>query len=145
MGIEKIFPTELKDVKELVLKSFNKYVAPSYSEEGIKEFENFISDIDNLLKLDIYGAYDDNRNLMGIIAIRDNTHITLFFVDEKFKGNGIGRKLFDYVCDNYDEGYFTVNSSPDAKDVYEHLGFIFLDSEKIENGIRFYPMKIRYK
>ena len=146
MEIQKIFPSveELTKVKELVLDSFNKYIAPGYNEEGVKEFHEFINNIENLLKLDIYGAYSNENELMGIIAIRDNSHITLFFVDDKFKGKGIGRKLFDHVCKTYNEGYFTVNSSPDAKEIYEHIGFNYLDSEKIENGIRFYPMKMRY-
>ena len=38
-------------------------------------------------------------------------------------------------------GFFTVNSSPYAHEIYKHLGFFDTDSEQCINGLRFYPMK----
>ena len=49
--------------------------------------------------------------------------------------------LFDKVCELNASGYYTVNSSPYARGVYEHLGFEYTASEQSVNGLKFYPMK----
>ena len=79
--------------------------------------------------------------MLGIIATKNYNHIALFFVDGKFHKRGIGRALFDKICELNTAGYYTVNSSPYAKGVYEHLGFEYTDSEQSVNGLKFYPMK----
>ncbi len=45
------------------------------------------------------------------------------------------------ICELNTTGFYTVNSSPYAKEVYEHLGFVCTDTEQCVNGLRFYPMK----
>ncbi len=49
----------------------------------------------------------------------------------------IGRALFHQVK----KEDMTVNSSPYAEKVYEHLGFIATDAEQAELGMRYIPMK----
>ena len=44
-----------------------------------------------------------------------------------------------------DKNYFTVNSSPYAKEVYEHLGFECTDDLQCINGLKFYPMTMKVK
>ena len=44
-----------------------------------------------------------------------------------------------------DKNYFTVNSSPYAKEVYEHLGFECTDELQCINGLKFYPMTMKVK
>lgn len=44
------------------------------------------------------------------------------------------------ACELNDTGYYTVNSSPYAKGVYEHLGFETIGDEQCINGLRFFPM-----
>ena len=39
------------------------------------------------------------------------------------------------------DGYFTVNSSPYAHEVYKHLDFFDTDTERCISGLRFYPMR----
>lgn len=138
--IRKINNNELKEMIDLAWRVFLKYEAPDYSEEGILEFKKSINDPDFISKLEIYGAFEDDK-LLGMIATRGINHIAMFFVDENYQGMGIGRKLYNYICELNKDNYFTVNSSPYAKGIYEHLGFVCLNNLQEVNGIKFYPMR----
>lgn len=138
--IRKIKIDELDHTMKMVWKVFLKFEAPDYTEEGILEFKSCINDPKFISKLDMYGAFDDDK-IIGMIATRDGSHIALFFVDEMYQGMGIGRELYDKICDENTFGYWTVNSSPYAKSIYEHLGFECLSDLQELNGIKFYSMK----
>ncbi len=140
MEIRKIKEDEMPKVLDLTWRTFLEYEAPDYTEEGIKEFKKAIDDKNWISERDFWGAFE-NEKLLGIIATKNYNHIALFFVDGKFHKRGIGRALFDKICELNTAGYYTVNSSPYAKGVYEHLGFEYTDSEQSVNGLKFYPMK----
>ena len=88
-----------------------------------------------------YGVYNGNNKVLGVIATKDTTHIALFFVDGEYHKQGIGRKLYNKVESLNNKGFFTVNSSPYAHEVYKHLGFIDTDTKQCVNGLIFFPMK----
>ncbi len=140
MEIRKILKEEMKNALDLVWKVFLEYEAPDYSEEGIEEFKKSINDMNWVNAREFYGAFNKNQ-LLGVIATKDISHIALFFVDGKYQKQGIGRKLYNKVELLNNKGYFTVNSSPYAHEIYKHLGFIDTDVEQCINGLRFYPMK----
>ena len=142
MVIKRILNEEIKLALELVWNVFLEYEAPDYTEDGIKEFKKAIDDYDWVKARDFYGAYDENNRLLGVIATKDITHIALFFVDGKYHKQGIGRKLYEKVKSLNLKGFFTVNSSPYAHEIYKHLGFIDTNTEQCVNGLKFYPMKI---
>ena len=139
--IKRILNVEMKLAMDLVWKVFLEYEAPDYTEEGIQEFKKAIDDTAWIEARDFFGAYDDDNRLLGVIATKDITHIALFFVDGKYHKQGIGRKLYDKIKSINDKGFFTVNSSPYAHDVYKHLGFVDTNTEQCVNGLKFYPMK----
>lgn len=144
MEIRKIRKEEMKEALELVWKVFLEYEAPSYSEEGIKEFKKSIDDEEWINNREFFGAYENNL-ILGVIATKNKNHIALFFVDGKYHKRGIGKKLYGFVCDQNPDSFFTVNSAPYAEKVYEHLGFIKTNEEQKINGLRFIPMKANIK
>ena len=139
MEIRKIKDEEMPMALDLTWRTFLEFEAPDYTEEGIEEFRKSIYDKEWLAARDFWGAFD-NEKLLGLIATKNYHHIALFFVDGKYHKQGIGRKLYDYVESLNDKGYFTVNSSPYAHEIYKHLGFIDTNVEQSVNGLRFYPM-----
>ena len=145
MNIRKINKEEINEALDLVWRVFLEFEAPDYTEAGIKEFKRSIDDKEWVNKRDFYGAFDEDNKLLGVIATKDITHIVLFFVEGEYHKQGIGRKLYAEVKLLNKEGYFTVNSSPYAHDIYEHLGFIDTDTEQCINGLKFYPMKVVFK
>jgi len=140
LEIRKVLNEEMKDALKLVWRVFLEYEAPDYTDEGIKEFKKSIDDVNWVNAREFYGAFIEEK-LVGVIATKDATHIALFFVDRKFQGQGIGRKLYNKIIELNNRGFFTVNSSPCAHEIYKHLGFVDTDTEQCINGLRFYPMK----
>lgn len=140
MEIREIKKEEMKSAIDLVWKTFLKYEAPDYTEEGINEFEKSIRDEEWIQSREFIGAFE-NDEIVGVIATKDNNHIALFFVDGTHHKKGIGKALYNKIKRNNTTGYFTVNSSPYAHEVYQHLGFNDIDKEQLVNGLKFYPMK----
>ncbi|MPM78213.1 hypothetical protein SDC9_125224 [bioreactor metagenome] len=140
MQIRLIIKSEISEALKLAWNTFMKYEAPEYSDEGIKTFKSFIEDKNEVEKLIIYGAFDGGK-IVGILATKnDGKHISLFFVDGSRHKQGIGKCLFQEMLKNNSADRITVNSSPYAVDIYNHLGFTPVKEEQLTNGIRYTPM-----
>ena len=117
----------------------------SYSKEGIETFCNFVDNKKITKSFKVYGAFEDNI-LKGLIATdRRKRHINLFFVDKVSQGKGIGKKLMNIVVNNNENSYITVNSSRYGVPIYEKIGFIKIEEEKEQDGLKFTPMKLILK
>ena len=117
----------------------------SYSKEGIETFCNFVDNKKIIKSFKIYGAFEDNI-LKGLIATdRRKRHISLFFVDKVSQGKGIGKELMKVVINNNGNSYITVNSSRYGVPIYEKIGFIKIEEEKEQDGLKFTPMKLILK
>ena len=117
----------------------------SYSKEGIETFCNFVDNKKITKSFKIYGAFEDNI-LKGIIATdRRKRHISLFFVDKGSQGKGIGKELMSIVVNDNENSYITVNSSRYGVLIYEKLGFVKMEKEKEQDGLKFTPMKLILK
>lgn len=117
----------------------------SYSEQGIETFCNFVDNKKITKSFKVYGAFEDNV-LKGIIATdRRKRHISLFFVNKVSQGKGIGKELMNIVVNNNENSYVTVNSSRYGVPIYEKLGFVKMEEEKEQDGLKFTPMKLILK
>jgi GNAT superfamily N-acetyltransferase len=88
---------------------------------------------------------DDGGTLVGMIDVRDCSHVCLFFVDPARMGEGVGRGLLDHAVERCARGSgeareLTVNSSPWAVPAYRSLGFEATGPESERKGIRSVPM-----
>ena len=128
-------------VKKVYIESKDE----SYSEQGIETFCNFVNNKEITKSFKVYGAFEDNI-LKGVIATdKRKRHINLFFVDKVSQGKGIGKKLMRVVVNNNENSYITVNSSRYAVPIYEKLGFVKIEEEKEQDGLKFTPMKLVLK
>ena len=117
----------------------------SYTKKGIETFCNFVDNKKITKSFKVYGAFEDNI-LKGLIATdRRKRHINLFFVGKDSQGKGIGKKLMNIVVNNNENSYITVNSSRYGVPIYEKLGFIKIEEEKEQDGLKFTPMKLILK
>ena len=144
MVIRKLVEEEMKDALELIWAVFLEFDAKDFTETGIKEFKDSIDNPDFIGRLLFFGAFNNNE-LIGVIATRDEHHISQFFVRKDYQRQGVGKELYKYIHNLNKDNYFTVNSSPYAKGYYEHLGFRCDGDERCVNGIRFYPMIKKFK
>ena len=133
---------EMEKALQLVWKTFLEYEAPDYTKEGIEEFKKTIDNKTWIEEKQFVGAFEDDK-ILGVIATKDMSHIALFFVDGNYHRKGIGKKLYQKAKELNTKGFFTVNSSPYAKEVYEHLGFEAISEEQNVNGLRFIPMETK--
>lgn len=138
---------ELKETLDLVKRTFDEFEAPHYSKEGIENFykfanfENIKKSLNENLKIMIVKDY---KKIVGMIAIRDNSHIAMLFVDKAYHKKGIGKNLIRMAKGEYklNDVDITVNSSPYAVEFYKKIGFKVLEDEKEVDGIKFTPMKL---
>ena len=83
--------------------------------------------------------------LVGVVAVRDGTHLYHLFVDTLFQGKGLGRMLWEYIlsAERHQESVraFTVNSSVSAVPIYERFGFRVTGARTETKGIAFIPMR----
>jgi len=138
----------LRDALKLVKNVFDEFEAPYYSEEGVITFYKFI-EYDNINKmlddnLEMYALLEFGR-VVGVIAFRDKSHITLLFVDKKYHKQGVGSRLLYIMREKCMRSVYTVNSSPYAVEFYEKRGFEKVSEEQLKDGIRFTPMKQEIK
>jgi len=149
--IRKTTKNEFDEVIKLTWETFLEFEAPDYDKIGINQFKKDI--IENATFKDAcisgknktFGAFDSNK-LVGIIVIRDENHITLFFVKKEYQRKGIATQLFHEFVEEMKkidkkENYITVNSSPYGIPFYHKIGFIDTNTEQIINGIKFTPME----
>ena len=141
---------EEQAVYDLIFQVFDKYVAPTYSQKGIETFLGMLS-IEFLKEtnLEKFTAVAEHKSkLVGMLSIINTSHIALFFVKTEFQGLGIGKRLIQFSIDeclsnNPDLKTMTVSSTPNSLSFYENNGFIKIDEEQNENGMRFIPMQKR--
>ncbi len=146
--IREIKSSEWKDAMRLAWRVFLKFEAPEYRAEGVRNFYSFISDpvLEKMFRKGEYIAFGafDNEKIVGILGIRDKSHISLLFVDTDYHKQGIASALisrvFDYLRMELGAQKATVNSSPYAVGFYHKMGFHDTDLEITKDGIRFTPM-----
>lgn len=147
--VRSAYRNEWQDAMALAWKTFLRFEADVYSPEGVRNFENFISD-STLYRMFVMGTYQlfvalDHNKIVGMITLRDSTHISLLFVDEAYHRHGIGRALIKYLTDylvaEVGADRVTVNSSPYGVAFYHKLGFRDIRPEVVRDGIIFTPME----
>ncbi|TYQ12785.1 UNVERIFIED_CONTAM: N-acetylglutamate synthase-like GNAT family acetyltransferase [Acetivibrio alkalicellulosi] len=151
MDYREIKSDNLYESLNLVWRVFSEFVAPDFSEEGIETFRNFIKleEIKKLLddgNFFMMGCYHHER-IVGVLALKNYCHISLFFVDKEYHKRGIAKQLFikalkHCLNKNPQTKEITVYSSPYAVEIYKKLDFKVTGDKTILNGITFIPMKM---
>lgn len=148
--IKEISLDKLNEALELVNRVFAEFVATDYSKQGQETFSNYLKHKYEEVSTDLasghkklWGYYIDDQ-IIGVIAIRNISHISLLFVNKEHHRKGIAKALFnhalEYIKNTSDSKSITVNSSPYAVSIYQHLGFHATDAAQEKDGIIFVPM-----
>lgn len=147
--IKKLESRQWDDAIALIWKTFLRFEAGDYPEEGIHSFLEFISD-ERLKKLyivgeyPVYAAFLDGK-MVGVISLRSQNHISLLFVEGAHHRKGIGKALIDVAKDHVRtesrKNFLTVHSSPYGVEFYHRVGFVDTDSRMQKEGIIYTPMR----
>lgn len=140
---------ELPLALDLVKEVFETDVSSLYTEEGIRQFQQFtqyeiMSEKCKRRELYFFGAFEEEE-LTGTLAVNRMGHISLFFVKKEWQGKGIGRKLYQRAYQLCVQGLklerITANVTPGMAERFVHLGMHQVDFEQEAGGIIFVPME----
>jgi N-acetylglutamate synthase-like GNAT family acetyltransferase len=142
---------DVNQISELISNLSLKYIAPDCTSEGLNLLIRSMKPemITQYMSTNcLYHVVEDNNQIAGVIAIRDNSHLFHMFVADKFQGKGLAKMLWHHAKDlcllNGNTGTFTVNSALNAKSVYLKLGFKPISGVRTHKGILDIPMQITY-
>ena len=140
---ESISTDDDREVYDLVERGFDEFVKDDCTEEGAGVFFEAVRYI-------LYDKPDNyfvivakrDKDVLGMIAVADYYHISLFFVDRTHQGKRIGRGLFEAALKRCRAASpslkaVDVHSSLFAVPIYERLGFRKQGGTELKNGIRF--------
>ena len=142
-------PEDWSVTMEMIWKTFMKFEACDYTEEGISNFRDFITD-GRIYRMFLDGTYlmlvaVDNGRIIGQISVRNGNHISLLFVDEAYHRKGVGRELIrrmaEYLKRERNELFVSVKAAPYALGFYRRIGFHICSSEEEISGIRVTSME----
>ena len=134
---------------EMIWKTFLKFEGNDYTEEGIRNFFDFITD-DKLYAAFLRGDYQmmvalDKGRVIGAGSIRNRNHLSLLCVDEDYHRRGEGKTLLEKLCQylQREEGerYMSLKAAPYAVEFYRKLGFNAVNGEEEYSGIRVTSME----
>mgnify|MGYP001056338891 FL=1 len=134
---------------DLAWKTFLRFEAADYLPEGIRNFNDFITD-QSLFRMFADGKYPlfvaclEDR-VIGMITLRNESHISLLFVDEAYQRQGVGSALLQYIFAYLKEESgcrrVTVFAAPFGIGFYHRMGFADLGPQMAKQGIIYTPME----
>ena len=141
-------PGEENEICDLVIHIFNEFIADLYSQRGVRQFLRYVKPrllLQRSQANHFVMVAKIQEQIVGMIEVRNFEHISLFYVLKEFQMKGISKELLrrsKEMClkNKPDLDQITVNSSPNAVQIYEKLGFHKIGSEQVRNGIIFTPM-----
>lgn len=147
--IRSAYQDEWDDAMALAWKTFLRFEADCYTAEGVRNFEDFITDttLHNMFIMGVYQMFValDDKKIVGMITLRNASHISLLFVDEEYHRRGIGSALIaylqKYLLSEMGVEKVTVNAAPYGVDFYHKLGFKDIRPEEAKDGIKYTPME----
>lgn len=141
---------EWNTVIALAWRTFKQNASFNSDEEGRTNFRQSLTStrfyMDFMLGRQIVFCACQGKKIIGILALKEMTHISLFFVKSEFQRQGIGTRLLQN-CRGYcaKQGVFdlTVNAAPTGVPFYLAKGFQAFEAEQYEYGLRFTPMILK--
>ncbi|MBB3117654.1 GNAT family N-acetyltransferase [Pseudoduganella violacea] len=93
-----------------------------------------------------YQLAERDGALVGVVALRGNSHLYNLYVARQCHGQGLGRLLWEAGRDDAlargNPGSFTLNSSIYGLPMYERLGFQSEGPVMEKDGLRYQPMRL---
>ena len=90
--------------------------------------------------VDLYGYYNDDDQIVAFMGVNEE-NMEMLFVDQAYRGQGIGRQLTKFAIEQL--GVFRVDvneQNVQAIDFYLRLGFKMVSRSKLDSSNRPYPI-----
>lgn len=142
-------PQDTEALLQLVKASFDEHLLSETNDDGRDYFFSFVHQVlvsDSTSFVTWVALIDASP--VGILSLRDATHLCLFFTASHFLNRGVGRRLLAAVERQLwlvqPDGFtLTVNSSLFAVNIYRRLGFTPSGDVAQQRGLSFRPLQKR--
>lgn len=138
-----------ESISKLVCRLSTKFIAGEFSKQGADFLLKSMTPaaIEKYIQTGYrYHVAEEEKQLVGVVAVKDNSHLYHLFVAQDYQRQGIASSLWQLAkqtcIEHGNPGEFTVNSSTYAQDVYKSLGFVAQSGPQEKNGVIFIPMKL---
>lgn len=152
--IRKVRENEYDAALALIGQTFLECIAPDYGPQGTAAFFRDVIDSEAFRqdfargRVRMWGCFAQGT-IISAFALRGENHLCLAFTRKGEQNMGIGRRVFCAVLSDLKRsgmahGVLTVHASPSGTAFYRSLGFVAVDGEKTEDGIRYLPMRCEF-
>lgn len=149
MNIREASKKDSQGIARLIRDLAEKFIIPEFSEKGRQQFlssndQNAIEEFfdDGF----VYHVAEESGVIVGVVGIRQHSHLYHLFVAETHQGHGLSRKLWTVAMNRClsagEPRHFTVNSSNHAVGVYEAFGFKRTAGMQESHGVLYNPMSL---
>lgn len=149
MVIRPLVTTDIPLVAHLLRTLALEYILHESSAEGASTFlaENNESGLRGFVaRGHVYHVALAGEELAGFVAVRDDRHLFHLFVDKRWHGRGLARRLWETArtaaIARGGGAVFTVNASNFAVPMYEALGFVRTAPTQCTKGLYYNPMRL---
>jgi GNAT superfamily N-acetyltransferase len=146
--IREAVPDDAEEISALIVSLADRFLAdpddraaaePFFAAHGPEALRRTLSD-DRFR----YRVAKEGGRLVGVVGVRDGSHLLHLFVAERHHRRGIAGRLWALAKAGAlaagNPGRFTVNSSLGALSFYERFGFVVAGEEVRKDGVAFVPM-----
>ena len=122
------------EVCEASVRATHDFVA----ESDIEIFRPMVREV--LPMLPVFCVRDDEGKVAGFIGVAD-TNVEMLFIDAKWRGQGIGRRLMEYAINERGATTVDVNEqNPQAIGFYLKMGFEVESRSELDGMGKPYPL-----
>jgi len=134
-------------ISELLTALAEEFIVGEFSEEGRRHLLTHFSVTEMAERLVStnyrFQVVELDGTLVGVVAVRERTHLQYLFVSKAWQRTGLARRLWEQARRQADNasGRFTVNASSYAVPAYRRLGFRPIGTVQETSGVRYQPME----
>ena len=88
-------------------------------------------------------VYEEQGEIVGYLALKNNSHLYHLFVSESYQGKGISRYLWSHALTKCVSDLYTLRSSLFAVPIYKKFGFKVIGEAGEKDGIGYQAMELR--
>ena len=140
--------TDIEAISVLITQLTQVYIAPTCTDDGAETLVKAMS-VESVahyfaLGYQYHVAMNETGELVGVVGMKDNSHLYHLLGADIAKGQGLSRQLWEHAKAEClgNPGTFTVNSAVNALPVYQRFGFVAQSDIRERGGIRDIPMQL---
>ncbi|HGK7303936.1 MULTISPECIES: GNAT family N-acetyltransferase [Stenotrophomonas] len=138
-------PDDLAAISAICMAAFHEAVAPSLSAQGVATFTQVAAAdafAERLQGDNHILVAEQDRDIVGVIELKEGRHLAMLFVAPACQGQGIGHALLQAVLPQLRTPAMSVRASLNAVPTYQRYGFV-IDGEVGEfDGLVYQPLSL---